>query len=106
MIVQIKGVWVMVAAKAKLSVAKRVAAKLERHECLVPDCTEQMVSCGLCRTHYDCAEHVINSQDTSEAKARARERLIRDGLMLAAWTQPRPKRANSKAAVFQRAVAS
>ena len=106
MIVQIKGVWVMVAAKAKPSAAKRVAEKMERHECLVPECTEQMVSCGLCRAHYDAAEHVLGSQTTSEAKARARERLIRDGLMLPAWTQPRPKRPNSKAAVFQRAVAS
>jgi hypothetical protein len=105
MLIQIRGEWVMVAAKAKPSEAKRVAEKVAKRECLVPDCDLGMVACGLCRQHYDGAEHLIKTQPDSEAKAKAREKLIRDGLMLAPWQLPRRENKRSKSAVFRAAIA-
>lgn len=102
MLFQVKGVWFMV-AKAKPSVRKRVAAKVAKRQCLVADCEDTMVVRGLCRCHYDAAEQIINQQPTPELRAKAQDRLITDGLMLAPWTQPRPER-NTRRKVFRDAL--
>jgi hypothetical protein len=104
MLLQVKGVWFMV-AKPKPSVKKRVADKIARRECLVPDCTEEMVVRGLCRSHYDAAEQTINQQPDPQSRARAAERLVTQGLILEAWQQPRRNPKGSKAKLFQEAVA-
>jgi hypothetical protein len=96
--------WVVV-AKVKQSEAARVASKTAKRECLVPDCHEPWLTCGLCRGHYDAAEHAITSQNGEEARARARDRLIRDGLMLEPGSQPRKPRKGSKAGAFRAAIA-
>jgi len=103
MLFQVKGVWFMV-AKAKPSARKRVDAKLASRTCLIEGCEEPMRVCGLCRPHYDAAEHVINSQSTPELRAKARERLITQGMMLPPWKQPRPAKKDSGVKMFREAV--
>lgn len=106
MLLEIKGHWLMIAPKPKPSVAARVADKLRRRECLADGCTSPMVACGCCRAHYDAAEHVISSQRTDGAREKAREKLIRAGLLLDRWQQPRKQSKPSRSDAYRAAVSS
>ncbi len=96
----------MVAPKLSPKVAARVAGKVARRECLGKGCSRPMVVCGCCRAHYDAAEHVISRQPTPELRAKAREKLVRAGLLLDRWQQPRKRSKKSLTAAYRQAVAS
>lgn len=104
MLLEIKGHWLMIAPKPKPSVAARVADKLRRRECLADGCTSPMVACGCCRAHYDAAEHVITSQPSRKEREAAREKLIRAGLLLDRWQQPRKRSKPSRSDAYRTAV--
>lgn len=106
MLLEINGHWIMIAPKPDPKVARRVADKMARRECLAEDCTLTMVACGCCRAHYDAAEYVISSQPSEELREKARAKLIRAGLLLDRWQQPRKRSRKSKATIYREAVAS
>lgn len=86
--------------------ALRVACKTQLRECLHPGCTNEMVACGLCRSHYDAAHKQVKHLKTTRARKAALEKLIRCGLMFSTYDQPRKKRAAPKAAAFLAALSS
>ena len=96
----------MVAPKLSPKIAARVAAKVARRECLAKNCRRSMVVCGCCRAHYDAAEHVISRQPTRLLRVKAREKLVRAGLLLERWQQPRKGSKKSLSAAYQQAVTS
>ena len=91
-------------AERNPTVEDRVNEKKRRRQCLVEGCREEMVCRGCCRAHYDAVAAIIASEPTAEARAKACETLISEGLLLPKGEQPRRIRVDSKAHVFRQAL--